>query len=48
MTPKKIKQAKLMRDNGMTQTEIAEIIGVSRTARTDKRVATPEVNATSS
>ncbi|NKU56643.1 recombinase family protein [Rhodococcus hoagii] len=31
MTPKKIKQAKLMRDNGMSQTEIAEILGVGRT-----------------
>ncbi|MBM7460785.1 recombinase family protein [Rhodococcus coprophilus] len=31
MTTKKIKQAKLMRDNGMSQTEIAEILGVGRT-----------------
>ena len=31
MTPKKIKQAKVMRDNGMTQTEIAEILDVGRT-----------------
>ncbi|WP_072691656.1 recombinase family protein [Rhodococcus marinonascens] len=31
MTPKKIKQAKLMRDNGMSQNEIAEILGVGRT-----------------
>lgn len=31
MTPKKIKQAKLMRDNGMSQLEIAEILGVGRT-----------------
>lgn len=31
MTPKKIKQAKLMRDNSMTQAEIAEILGVGRT-----------------
>lgn len=31
MTAKKIKQAKLMRDNGMSQTEIAEILGVGRT-----------------
>ena len=31
MTPKKIKQAKLMRDNRMRQTEIAEILGVGRT-----------------
>ncbi|AHD24054.1 recombinase (plasmid) [Rhodococcus pyridinivorans SB3094] len=31
MTAKKIKQAKLMRDNGMSHTEIAEILGVGRT-----------------
>ncbi|WP_420880260.1 recombinase family protein [Rhodococcus sp. (in: high G+C Gram-positive bacteria)] len=31
MIPKKIKQAKLMRDNGMSQLEIAEILGVGRT-----------------
>lgn len=31
MTAKKIKQAKLMRDNGMSQLEIAEILGVGRT-----------------
>lgn len=31
MTPKKIKQAKVMRDNGMTQVEIAEILDVGRT-----------------
>ena len=31
MTLKKIKQAKVMRDNGMTQTEIAEILDVGRT-----------------
>ncbi|WFR71046.1 helix-turn-helix domain-containing protein [Prescottella defluvii] len=31
MTPQKIKQVKLMRDNGMSQLEIAEILGVGRT-----------------
>ncbi|MDH6284824.1 helix-turn-helix domain-containing protein [Prescottella agglutinans] len=31
LIPKKIKRAKLMRDNGISQLEIAEILGVGRT-----------------
>lgn len=43
MTPNKIRQAKKMRDSGMAQLEIAEILGVGRTTLyrylTDKRSA---------
>jgi len=43
MTPNKIRQAKKMRDSGMSQLEIAEILGVGRTTLyrylTDKRSA---------